>query len=399
MNVLITGAGGFIGKNVLYTLRNIRDGKDRTHPALKISKVFECYSDTGIRLLESYCSKADFVLNFAGVNRPNSEVEFVTGNVDFVATLLGALKKSKNYCPIIHASSVQASLKGRYVNSVYGKTKLESEELLFEYSRETNARVLIYRFPNVFGKWCRPNYNSVIATFCDCIARDLPVQVDNGATTLELLYIDDLINELLYAMEGYEHRCIYADAQLVARRNGNYCYVPITYTANLEEIVCALEEFGEQLNNCVVPEVSEGSFRKKLLSTFISYLPQEKMKYLLKMNEDERGSFTELIKTKKCGQMSVNILKPGITKGQHWHNSKWEIFLVVSGHGLIEERKIGSNEVFRFEVSGAKIEAIYMLPGYTHSITNLSDTEDLITVMWANETFNPMMPDTYTEDV
>ena len=399
MNILITGAKGFVGKNLVCNLRNIAEGKNRTRPALHIEEIFEYDLDTDPAQLEEFCAKADFVFNLAGVNRPKEQSEFMQGNFGFASTLLETLKRHKNACPIMLSSSIQASLIGRYGQSDYGKSKLAGENLFLDYGRETGARVLVYRFPNLFGKWCRPNYNSAVATFCNNIANDLPIQVNDRSTELELLYIDDLVEEMLDALEGKEHRCEFDGLTAVPTAEGRYCFVPMTHKATLGEIVDLLEAFKQQPKTLVLPEIPAGSFAKKLYSTYLSYLPKEAVSFPLKMNVDDRGSFTELLKTANCGQISVNISKPGITKGQHWHNSKWEFFMVVSGHGLIQERKIGTDEVLEFEVSGEKIEAVQMLPGYTHNIINLSQTENLVTVMWANEPFDPGHPDTFFEKV
>lgn len=399
MNILITGAKGFVGKNLVCNLRNIAEGKNRTRPALHIEEIFEYDLDTDPAQLEEFCAKADFVFNLAGVNRPKEQSEFMQGNFGFASTLLETLKRHKNACPIMLSSSIQASLIGRYGQSDYGKSKLAGENLFLDYGRETGARVLVYRFPNLFGKWCRPNYNSAVATFCNNIANDLPIQVNDRSTELELLYIDDLVEEMLDALEGKEHRCEFDGLTAVPTAEGRYCFVPTTHKATLGEIVDLLEGFKQQPKTLVLPEIPAGSFAKKLYSTYLSYLPKEAVGFPLKMNVDDRGSFTELLKTANCGQISVNISKPGITKGQHWHNSKWEFFMVVSGHGLIQERKIGTDEVLEFEVSGEKIEAVQMMPGYTHNIINLSQTENLVTVMWANEPFDPGHPDTFFEKV
>lgn len=398
MNILVTGAYGFVGKNLCESLKNIRDGKDRTRN-IKIEEIYEYDINTPKEYLDLYASSADFVFNLAGVNRPKDEKEFMEGNFGFASELLNSLKKHNNKCPVMISSSIQATLIGRYANSDYGKSKLAGEELVFKYGEETGARVLVYRFPNLFGKWCRPNYNSAVATFCNNIANDLPIQVNDPSVMLELLYIDDLIDEMLDALEGKEHHCDFDGVNAVINENGRYCVVPITHKVTLGEIVEMLNEFKNQPSTLVVPEIPKGSFKKKLYSTYLSYLPKEKVAFSLKMNVDARGSFTELIKTKNCGQVSVNISKPGITKGQHWHNTKWEFFIIVSGHGLIQMRKIGSDEVLNFEASGDKIEAIHMLPGYTHNIINLSETEDLVTVMYANEEFDPSRPDTFFETV
>ena len=388
MNILVTGAKGFVGKNLCAALKNIRDGKDKTR-SLKIDEIFEYDIDTEKSLLDGFCKNSDFVFNLAGVNRPKETAEFMQGNFGFASELLDMLKKHNNKCPVMLSSSIQATLIGRY-DSDYGRSKKAGEDLFFKYSEETGAKVLVYRFPNLFGKWCRPNYNSAVATFCNNTANDLPIIVNDRNTELELLYIDDLVAEMLDALENNEHR--YAD-------DTKYCIVPTTHKVTLGEIVDLLEQFKNQPKTLLMPEIPNNSFAKKLYSTYLSYLPKEKVSFPLKMNVDDRGSFTELLKTANCGQISVNISKPGITKGQHWHNSKWEFFIVVSGHGLIEERKIGSDEVLRFEVTGEKIEAIHMLPGYTHNIINLSETEDLVTLMWANEQFDPNHPDTFYEEV
>lgn len=397
MKILVTGAKGFVGKNLCAALKNIRDGKDKTR-SLKIDEIFEYDIDTEKSLLDGFCKNSDFVFNLAGVNRPKETAEFMQGNFGFASTLLDALKKHNNKCPVMLSSSIQATLIGRY-DSDYGRSKKAGEELFFKYSEETGAKVLVYRFPNLFGKWCRPNYNSAVATFCNNTANDLPITVNDRNTMLELLYIDDLVAEMLDALEAKEHHCEFDGINTVFTENGKYCAVPTTHKVTLGEIVDLLEQFKNQPKTLLMPELPSNSFAKKLYSTYLSYLPKSKVSFPLKMNIDERGSFTELLKTANCGQFSVNISKPGITKGQHWHNSKWEFFIVVSGHGLIEERKIGSDEVLRFEVTGEKIEAIHMLPGYTHNIINLSNTEDLVTFMWANEQFDPSHPDTYFEKV
>lgn len=398
MKILVTGANGFVGRNLVENLKNIKDGKNGTRD-IQIEDIYEFDLDTEESLLEKYCQKADFVFHLAGVNRPKNQEEFMTGNFGFSSMLLDLLKKYKNNCPVMLASSIQATLIGRYGNSDYGKSKLAGEELFFSYGEETNAKVLVYRFPNLFGKWCRPNYNSAVATFCNNIANNLPIQVNDRATELELLYIDDLIEELFDALEEKEHRCEYDGLDAVASSAGKYCYVPVTHKVTLGEIVDILYEFKELPKTLLMPAISHGSLKKKLYSTYLSYLPKEEVCFPLDMKTDDRGSFTELLKTFDCGQFSVNISKPGITKGQHWHNTKWEIFIVVSGRALIQERKIGSDEVLEFEVSGNKIEAVRMLPGYTHNIVNLSDTENLVTVMWANEQFDRMHPDTFFEKV
>ena len=399
MKILVTGAKGFVGKNLCASLYNLRDGKDRTRPDLKIDEVFEYDIDSTFDELERYCQNADFVFNLAGVNRPKKSEEFMNGNFGFASQLLDTLKKYKNKCPVMLSSSIQASLMGRYGESDYGKSKLAGENLFFDYSFDTGAKVFVYRFPNLFGKWCRPNYNSAVATFCNNIANDLPIVVNDRTTELELLYIDDLVCEMLDLLENKEHRCEYVGLTPVAADNGRYCYVPTTCFVTLGEIVDLLEKFKNQPDTLLMPQIPKNSFEKKLYSTYLSYLPKEKASFPLKMNIDNRGSFTELLKTENSGQISVNISEPGITKGQHWHHSKWEFFIVVSGHALIQERKIGTDEIMEFEVSGEKIEAVHMLPGYTHNIINLSDSERLITLMWANETFDPEHPDTFSENV
>lgn len=398
MKILVTGAKGFVGKNLVCALNNLKDGKDRTRPALTIDEVFEYDIENTPAELDIFCAQADFVFNLAGVNRPKDPEEFKKGNFGFASQLLDTLKKHGNKCPVMLSSSIQATLIGRY-DGEYGRSKKAGEDLFFDYAKETGAKVLVYRFPNLFGKWCKPNYNSAVATFCYNTAHDLPITINDRATELELLYIDDLVTEMLDALEGKEHRAEFDGVKTVLSESGKYCAAPITHKVTLCEIVDLLETFGAQSKTLVVPEMPENSFAKKLYSTYLSYLPKEKIAFPLKMNADARGSFTELLKTEKCGQISVNISKPGITKGEHWHNTKWEFFIVVSGRALIEERKIGTDEVLKFEVSGEKIEAVHMLPGYTHNIINLSDTEDLVTVMWANEAFNPARPDTYYEKV
>lgn len=399
MNILVTGAKGFVGKNLCASLKNLKDGKDRTRPNLRIEEIFEYDIDTDPILLDTYCKEADYVFNLAGVNRPKENAEFMRGNFGFASTLLDTLKKYNNNCPVMLSSSIQATLIGRYGASDYGKSKLAGEELFFDYAKETGSKVLVYRFPNLFGKWCRPNYNSAVATFCNNIANDLPIQVNDTNVELELLYIDDLVEEMLNSLENKAHTCEYDGLNTVPTKNGRYCYVPTTYKVTLGEIVELLNSFNEQPSTLVMPEIPNGSFAKKLYSTFLSYLPKEKTAFSLKMNKDDRGSFTELLKTVNCGQFSVNISKPGITKGQHWHHTKWEFFIVVSGQGLIQERKIGTDEIIEFEVTGDDIQAIHMLPGYTHNIINLSETENLVTVMWANEQFDPNHPDTFGEMV
>ena len=399
MKILVTGAQGFVGKNLVANLKNIAQGKNRTRPNLHIDEIYSYDLDIDPALLAGYCARADFVFHLAGVNRPQNNEEFMEGNFGFSSTLLETLKQTGNKCPVVLSSSIQATLIGRYGKSDYGRSKLAGEELFFAYGNETGAPVLVYRFPNLFGKWCRPNYNSVVATFCYNLSHDLPIQVNDPSTQLELLYIDDLVEELLDALEGHPHRCDYEGLMPLLKEDGKYCYASPTHEVTLGEIVQLLESFKAQPQTLVLPEIPPDSFAKKLYSTYLSYLPQEKVAFPLKMNVDERGSFTELLKTRNCGQFSVNISKPGITKGQHWHNSKWEFFMVVSGHGLIQERKIGSEEILEFEVDGDHIQAVHMLPGYTHNIINLSDTENLVTVMWANEQFDPTHPDTFGENV
>ena len=399
MKVLVTGAKGFVGQNLVESLKNLRDNKDRTRPELKIDEIYEYDKDTDASLLDDYCKECDFVFNLAGVNRPKDNAEFMEGNFGFASTLLDTLKKYNNKCPVMLSSSIQATLIGRYAESDYGKSKLEGEKLFFDYSKDNDSKVLVYRFPNLFGKWCRPNYNSVIATWCYNIANDLEIQVNDPSVELELCYIDDVVKEMIDALEGKEHHCHFDGVDVVDDSNGNYCYVPTAHKVTLGRIVELLNSFKEQPITLVVPEIPNNSFEKKLYSTYLSYLPKEKVKFELKMNCDDRGSFTELLKTTNCGQFSVNISKPGITKGQHWHHSKWEFFIVVKGHALIQERKVGTDEIIEFDVSGDKIEAVHMLPGYTHNIINLSDTEELITLMWANELFDSNHPDTYGEVV
>jgi len=417
MRILVTGAKGFVGKNLCAALNNIKDGKDRRFPNLAIEAVFEYDIDSTPEELDQYCREADFVFNLAGVNRPKEQSEFMAGNFGFASTLLDTLKKHGNKCPVMLSSSQQASLTGRFGNSEYGRSKKAGEDLFLKYQEETGAKVLIYRFPNLFGKWCRPNYNSAVATFCNAFANDLPYTVNDPSVELELLYIDDLVDEMIACLKGEEKRCDFNGLEVIpapcppkgeiaegAEHSpsgglGAYCYVPTTHKATLGEIVELLHQFAEQPKTLMIPEIPAGSFAKKLYSTYLSYLPKEKVAFPLKMNVDDRGSFTELVHTLNCGQVSINISKPGITKGQHWHNTKWEFFIVVSGHGLIQERKIGSDEVIEFEVSGDNIQCIHMLPGYTHNIINLSETENLVTVMYCNEIFDPTHPDTYFEKV
>ena len=399
MKVLVTGAKGFVGRNLCAQLNNILTGKAKCYGDLTIEAVYEYDIDSTLEQLDAYCADCDFVFNLAGVNRPQNQEEFMQGNFGFASTLLDTLKKHRNNCPVMISSSIQATLAGRFGTSEYGKSKKAGEELMFQYGEETGSKVLVYRFPNLFGKWCRPNYNSAVATFCNNIANDLPITVNDPAVELELLYIDDLVEEMIAALKGEEHRCEFDGVETVLTENGRYCAAPVTHKVTLGEIVDLLEQFKSQPATQVIPEIPANSFAKKLWSTYLSYLPKEKVSFPLKMNVDPRGSFTELLRSKNCGQVSINISKPGITKGQHWHNTKWEFFIVVAGHGLIQERKVGTDEVIEFEVSGDKIEAVHMLPGYTHNIINLSDTEDLVTVMWANESFDPNRPDTYFDPV
>ena len=399
MNFLVTGARGFVGRNLVENLKCIRDGKNLTRPNIKIDEIFEYDLDSKPEELENYCSHADFIFHLAGVNRPKDPAEFQKNNFGFTSTLLETLKKYKNKAPVMISSSVQATLSGRFGDSEYGRSKLAGEELLFKYSVETGAKVFVYRFPNLVGKWVRPNYNSAVGTFCNNIANDLPIKINDPNVELELLFIDDLLEELYDCIEGRPHRCEYDGVSAIPNENGRYCYSPVTHKATLGKIVDLLKIFHDQPQNLIMPAISEKSFEKKLYSMYLSYLPKNKIVYDLKTNFDERGSFTELLKTLDHGQISINISKPGITKGQHWHNSKWEIFWVVAGHGLIQERKIGSDEILEFEVSGENIQAVYMLPGYTHNIINLSETENLVTVMWANEIFDVNHPDTYREEI
>lgn len=399
MNILITGAAGFVGKNLSAALHCLQNGTDRTRPGLAIGELYLYDKDSPAALLEEACQKADFVFNLAGVNRPKEQEEFMEGNFGFASTLLDTLKKYKNTCPVMLSSSIQATLVGRYAQGGYGLSKKAGEELFFRYGEETGAKVLVYRFPNLFGKWCRPNYNSVVATFCYNYAHDLPISVSDPAVELEMLYIDDLVAEMLDALEGREHHCEFEGLTTVLTETGRYCAAPVSHRVTLGEIVALLDSFKAQPQTLLMPEIPEGSFAKKLYSTYLSYLPREKAMFPLKMNVDARGSFTELLKTESCGQFSVNISKPGITKGQHWHHTKWEFFIVVSGKGLIQQRKIGTEEVLNFEVSGENIQAVHMLPGYTHNIINLSETENLVTLMWANERFDSARPDTFYEVV
>jgi UDP-2-acetamido-2,6-beta-L-arabino-hexul-4-ose reductase len=399
MKILVTGAKGFVGKNLVAQLYNIKEGKARFYDDVKIDTIYEYDIDSTEEELDAFCKDADFVFNLAGVNRPKEQSEFMEENFGFASTLLDTLKKHGNYCPVMLSSSIQATLQGRFGESEYGKSKKAGEELFFNYSKETSAKVLVYRFPNLFGKWSKPNYNSAVATFCNNIANDLPIQVNDPTTELELLYIDDLVDEMITALSGKEHRCEFKGISTILKEDGRFCCVPTTHKITLGEIVELLNKFNEQPKTLIIPEIPNNSFAKKLYSTYLSYLPKEKVTFSLKMNVDNRGSFTELLKSEKCGQVSINISKPGVTKGQHWHNSKWEFFIVVAGRGLIQQRKVDTNTIIEFEVSGEEIQAVHMLPGYTHNIINLSETENLVTVMWANEAFDPNRPDTYFEEV
>lgn len=401
MKILVTGAKGFVGKNLCAQLKNIRDGKDRRFTELKIEKIFEYDLDSTPEELDAWCAQADFVFNLAGVNRPQNQEEFMAGNFGFASTLLDTLKKHHNTCPVMLSSSIQATLAGRFGTSEYGKSKKAGEELFFDYAAATGAKVLVYRFPNLFGKWCRPNYNSAVATFCNAFANDLPYTVNDPSVELELLYIDDLVDEMICALQGKEHHCEFEGVETVLAPEGRYCAATVTHKVTLGEIVDLLKSFVEQPKTLMIPEIPSGSFAKKLYSTYLSYLPYEKTAFDLKMNVDERGSFTELVHTLNAGQVSINISKPGITKGQHWHNTKFEQFIVVKGHGLIQQRNLNdpSGKVLEWEVSGDKIQAVHMLPGYTHNIINLSETEDLVTVMYCNEVFDPGRPDTFFEPV
>ena len=399
MKILVTGAKGFVGKNLCAQLKNIREGKARCYGDLTISDVYEYDIDSTQEQLDTWCRDCDFVFNLAGVNRPQDPKEFMEGNFGFATILLNTLKKYKNTCPVMISSSIQATLAGRFGNSEYGRSKKAGEELMFQYSEETGAKVLVYRFPNLYGKWCRPNYNSAVATFCNNIANDLPITVNDSSVQLELLYIDDLVEEMICALKGEEHHCDFDGVETVFTPEGRYCAATVTHKVTLGEIVDLLHQFKEMPNTLMIPEIPSNSFAKRLYSTYLSYLPKKGAIFDLKMNVDNRGSFTELVHTLNCGQVSVNISKPGITKGQHWHHTKWEQFIVVSGHGLIQQRKEGTDEVIEFEVSGEKIQSVIMLPGYTHNIINLSETEDLVTVMYCNEIFNPQRPDTYFDPV
>ena len=395
----MTGARGFVGKNLCAQLKNIRDGKARCYGDLAVTEVYEYDIDSTQEQLYAYCTDCDFVFNLAGVNRPKDEKEFMEGNFGFASTLLDTLKRHGNRCPVMLSSSAQASLTGRYGNSEYGRSKKAGEELFFRYGSENGVKVLVYRFPNLYGKWCRPNYNSAVATFCNNIANGLPITVNDPAVELELLYIDDLVEEMIAALQGKEHRCEFDGLDVRPNENGRYCYCPVTYRATLGEIVDLLHSFAEMPRTLMIPEIPSDSLAKRLFSTYLSYLPAEKAVFDLKMNSDSRGSFTELVHTPKCGQVSINISRPGITKGEHWHHTKWEQFIVVKGHGLIQMRKEGTDEVISHEVSGDRIQSVIMLPGYTHNIINLSDTEDLVTVMYCNEIFDPNRPDTYFDPV
>lgn len=399
MKILVTGAKGFVGKNLCAQLKNIQEGKAKCYGDLVIDAIYAYDIDSSLEDLDIYCKDCDFVFNLAGVNRPKEQSEFMQGNFGFASTLLDALKKHHNKCPIMISSSIQATLAGRFGTSEYGKSKKAGEELIFRYGEEMGVKVLVYRFPNLFGKWCRPNYNSAVATFCNNIANDLPIRVNDPTVELELLYIDDLIEEMIAVLKGEEHHCEFDGVETILKKEGRYCAVPVTHRVTLGEIVDLLKQFKNQPATLLIPEIPYNSFAKKLYSTYLSYLPKEKVSFPLKMNIDNRGSFTELLRSEKCGQVSINISKPGVTKGQHWHNSKWEFFIVVAGHGLIQERKVGTDEVIEFEVCGENMKAVHMLPGYTHNIINLSETEDLVTVMWANESFDPNRPDTYFEKV
>ncbi len=401
MKILVTGAKGFVGRNLCANLRNIQEGKDRRFPELKIEAVFEYDLDSTPEELDQWCAEADFVFNLAGVNRPQNQEEFMQGNFGFASTLLDTLKKHKNTCPVMLSSSQQASLTGRFGNSEYGRSKKAGEDLFLEYGRETGAKVLVYRFPNLFGKWCRPNYNSAVATFCNAFANDLPYTVNDPSVELELLYIDDLVDEMIACLKGEEKHCEFEGLEVLPSAEGRYCYCPVTHHVTLGEIVELLKSFAEQPRTLMIPEIPNGSFAKKLYSTYLSYLPASKVAFPLKMNVDDRGSFTELVHTLNAGQVSINISKPGITKGQHWHNTKFEQFIVVKGHGLIQQRNLNDPEgkVLEWEVSGEKIQAVHMLPGYTHNIINLSETEDLVTVMYCNEIFDPGRPDTFFDPV
>ena len=399
MKILITGAKGFVGRNLCAQLNNIKEGKARCYGDLQIDEVYEYDLDSTPEQLDEWCRECDFVFNLAGVNRPKDPEEFMKGNFGFASTLLDTLKKYGNKAPVMLSSSAQASLTGRFGNSEYGRSKKAGEDLFLQYGQENGVKVLVYRFPNLYGKWCRPNYNSAIATFCNNIANDLPITVNDPSVELEVLYIDDLVEEMILALKGKEHRCEFDGLDVLPSRDGRYCYCPVTHRATLGEIVDLLRQFSMMPSTLMIPEIPADGFAKRLLSTYLSYLPKEKAVFDLKTNSDPRGSFTELVHTLNCGQVSINISRPGVTKGQHWHNTKWEQFIVVSGHGLIQMRKEGTDEVIEYEVSGDRIQSVIMLPGYTHNIINLSDTQDLVTVMYANEIFNPERPDTYSDPV
>ena len=401
MKVLVTGARGFVGKNFCAPLNNIKTGKVKCYGDLVIDEVFEYDLDSTLEQLDRWCKECDFVFNLAGINRPQDPKEFMEGNFAFATVLLNVLKKHKNNCPVMISSSIQATLSGRFGTSEYGKSKKAGEELMFQYGEETGAKVLVYRFPNLYGKWCRPNYNSVVATFCNNIANDLPIIVNDPSVDMELLYIDDLVEEMVCALKGEEHHCEFDGVETVLTPEGRYCAAPITHHVKLGEIIDLLRKFVEMPKTLMIPEIPAGSFAKRLYSTYLSYLPKEKAIFDLKMNVDNRGLFTELVRTLNCGQVSVNISKPGITKGEHWHHTKWEQFIVVSGHGLIQLRNENepNGEILEYEVSGDKIQSVIMLPGYTHNIINLSDTQNLVTVMYCNEIFNPKRPDTFFDKV
>lgn len=401
MKILVTGAKGFVGRNLCAQLNNIKDGKAKCYGPLVVDAVYAYDIDSTPEELDAYCRDCDFVFNLAGVNRPQNQEEFMQGNFGFASTLLDTLKKYQNNCPVMISSSIQATLAGRFGTSEYGKSKKAGEELMFQYGEETGAKVLVYRFPNLFGKWCRPNYNSAVATFCHNMAHDLPITVNDPSVELELLYIDDLVEEMIAALKGEEHHCEFQGVETVLTEGGRYCAAPVTHKVTLGEIVNLLQQFVDMPKTILIPEIPAGSFAKKLYSTYLSYLPKEKAVFPLKMNVDARGSFTELVHTLNCGQVSINISKPGITKGQHWHHTKWEQFIVVSGHGLIQQRNENDpdGEILEYEVSGDQIQSVIMLPGYTHNIINLSDTQDLVTVMYCNEIFNPKRPDTFFDPV
>ena len=401
MKILVTGAKGFVGKNLCAQLKNIRDGKARCYGNVSVSEVYEYDLDSTSEELDEWCASADFVFNLAGVNRPQNQEEFMQGSFGFASTLLDMLRKHKNTCPVMLSSSQQASLTGRFGNSEYGRLKKAGEDLFLRYGEDTGVKVLVYCSPNLFGKWFRPNYNSAVATFCNAVANDLPYTVNDPSVELDLLYIDDLVDEMIACLRGEEHKCEFEGLDVIPSASGRYCYVPVTHKATLGEIVDLLNQFAAQPSTLMIPEIPAGSFAKKLYSTYLSYLPQSKVAFSLKMNVDERGSFTELVHTHNAGQVSINISKPGITKGQHWHNTKFEQFIVVKGHGLIQQRNLNDPEgkVQEWEVSGDNIQAVHMLPGYTHNIINLYETDDLVTVMYCNEVFDPGKPDTFFEPV